>query len=76
MGMAGSGKTTLLQRLNIYTAEKGIKSYFINLDPAVKKVQNLNLGTKLQTNQPIYCVYVHARIIVVIFASFCIAAYT
>lgn len=38
MGMAGSGKTTLLQRLNIYTAEKGIKSYFINLDPAVKKV--------------------------------------
>lgn len=38
MGMAGSGKTTLLQRLNIYTAEKGIKSYFINLDPAVKRV--------------------------------------
>ncbi|CAM9721513.1 unnamed protein product [Ectocarpus fasciculatus] len=38
MGMAGSGKTTLLQRLNLYTAEKGIKSYFINLDPAVKQV--------------------------------------
>ena len=38
MGMAGSGKTTLLQRLNLYTAEKGIKSYFINLDPAVKHV--------------------------------------
>lgn len=38
MGMAGSGKTTLLQRLNLYTAEKGINSYFINLDPAVKQV--------------------------------------
>ena len=38
MGMAGSGKTTLLQRLNLYTAEMGIKSYFINLDPAVKQV--------------------------------------
>lgn len=39
MGMAGSGKTTLLQRLNLYTTEKGIKSYFINLDPAVKQVR-------------------------------------
>lgn len=38
MGMAGSGKTTLLQRLNIYTTEMGIKSYFVNLDPAVKQV--------------------------------------
>lgn len=38
MGMAGSGKTTLLHRLNLYTTEMGIKSYFINLDPAVKKV--------------------------------------
>lgn len=38
MGMAGSGKTTLLQRLNLYTTEMGIKSYFINLDPAVKQV--------------------------------------
>lgn len=38
MGMAGSGKTTLLQRLNLYTSEMGIKSYFINLDPAVKQV--------------------------------------
>lgn len=38
MGMAGSGKTTLLQRLNLYTTEKGIKSYFVNLDPAVKQV--------------------------------------
>lgn len=38
MGMAGSGKTTLLQRLNLYTTEMGIKSYFVNLDPAVKQV--------------------------------------
>eukprot|EP00752_Nemacystus_decipiens_P009767 g8723.t1 len=38
MGMAGSGKTTLLQRLNLYTTEMGIRSYFINLDPAVKQV--------------------------------------
>lgn len=38
MGMAGSGKTTLLQRLHLYTTEKGIRSYFINLDPAVKQV--------------------------------------
>lgn len=39
MGMAGSGKTTLLQRLHLHTLEKGIRSYFINLDPAVKQVQ-------------------------------------
>lgn len=38
----GSGKTTLLQRLHIYTAEKGIRSYFINLDPAVKQVKALS----------------------------------
>lgn len=38
MGMAGSGKTTLLQRLHLHTTEKGIRSYFINLDPAVRQV--------------------------------------
>ena len=36
MGMAGAGKTALMHRLNLYTVEKGIKGYFINLDPAVK----------------------------------------
>jgi GTPase SAR1 family protein len=35
IGMAGTGKTTLTQRINHYVVENGIKSYFVNLDPAV-----------------------------------------
>jgi GPN-loop GTPase len=35
VGMAGTGKTTLVHRLQHYSAEQGIKSYFINLDPAL-----------------------------------------
>lgn len=35
VGMAGTGKTTLVHRLQHYTHEQGIRSYFINLDPAV-----------------------------------------
>jgi nucleoside-triphosphatase THEP1 len=38
IGMAGSGKTTLMQRINIYMEEQRIRSYYINLDPAVKSV--------------------------------------
>eukprot|EP00624_Nannochloropsis_granulata_P000523 evm.model.NODE_11975_length_8694_cov_15.978146.1 len=38
MGMAGSGKTTLVQRLNLELNAKGTKSYYVNLDPAVKSV--------------------------------------
>lgn len=35
MGMAGSGKTTFVKRLCSYLSEKQLKSYNINLDPAV-----------------------------------------
>lgn len=38
VGMAGTGKTTLVHRLQLYTTEQKIKSYFINLDPAVQDV--------------------------------------
>ncbi|KAM3572625.1 hypothetical protein VYU27_005366 [Nannochloropsis oceanica] len=38
MGMAGSGKTTLVQRLNLHLNANGTKSYYVNLDPAVKSV--------------------------------------
>ena len=37
MGMAGSGKTTFVRKLCSYLAEKELKSYNINLDPAVIK---------------------------------------
>ncbi|CAN0469332.1 unnamed protein product, partial [Laminaria digitata] len=37
MGMAGSGKTTLLQNLSLSTRGQGIRGYFINPAPAVKK---------------------------------------
>lgn len=36
--MAGSGKTTLVQRLNLELNSQGTKSYYVNLDPAVKSV--------------------------------------
>jgi GPN-loop GTPase len=35
VGMAGTGKTTLVHRLQHYSAEQGLRSYFINLDPAL-----------------------------------------
>lgn len=35
MGMAGSGKTTFVKKLWSYLVEKELKSYNINLDPAV-----------------------------------------
>ncbi|CCW66772.1 unnamed protein product [Phytomonas sp. Hart1] len=38
IGMAGTGKTTLVHTLQNYALEKGIRSYFINLDPAVASV--------------------------------------
>lgn len=34
VGMAGTGKTTLVHRLQHYSAEHDINSYFVNLDPA------------------------------------------
>jgi hypothetical protein len=38
IGMAGSGKSTLMHRINLHVVEKGLRGYFINLDPAVKNV--------------------------------------
>lgn len=38
VGMAGTGKTTLVHRIQHYAAEKKIRSYYINLDPAVTHV--------------------------------------
>ncbi|CCW61824.1 unnamed protein product [Phytomonas sp. EM1] len=38
VGMAGTGKTTLVHALQNYATGKGIRSYFINLDPAVASV--------------------------------------
>lgn len=38
VGMAGTGKTTLVHRMQHYAAEKQIRSYYINLDPAVTHV--------------------------------------
>lgn len=38
VGMAGTGKTTLVHRLQNYAEERAIRSYFINLDPAVTTV--------------------------------------
>eukprot|EP00796_Vickermania_ingenoplastis_P004243 gene4243-3067_t len=38
VGMAGTGKTTLVHRMQHYAAEKGLRSYYINLDPAVSHV--------------------------------------
>lgn len=36
--MAGTGKTTFLGQLKKYVTENAIKSYFVNLDPAVLKL--------------------------------------
>ena len=38
IGMAGSGKTTVMHRINLYMNERGLRGYFINLDPAVRTV--------------------------------------
>jgi hypothetical protein len=38
IGMAGSGKTTVMHRINLSMMEKGLKGYYINLDPAVLEV--------------------------------------
>ena len=38
IGMAGVGKTTLMHRINLFMNEKGIKGYYVNLDPAVRTV--------------------------------------
>ncbi|KAK7198874.1 XPA-interacting protein [Novymonas esmeraldas] len=35
VGMAGTGKTTLVHRMQHYAHANGLRSYFINLDPAV-----------------------------------------
>jgi GTPase SAR1 family protein len=35
VGMAGTGKTTLVHRLQHYSQQQKIRSYFLNLDPAV-----------------------------------------
>merc|ERR1711988_1179067 len=34
--MAGSGKTTFMQRVNLHGRQRQIKSYLVNLDPAVQ----------------------------------------
>lgn len=38
VGMAGTGKTTLVHRMQHYAAANGIRSYFVNLDPAVTQI--------------------------------------
>lgn len=38
VGMAGTGKTSLVHRLQQYTRSRSIRSYFINLDPAVLQI--------------------------------------
>lgn len=38
IGMAGSGKTTVMHRINLHMNERGLKGYFVNLDPAVRTV--------------------------------------
>ena len=38
VGMAGTGKTTLVQRLNHHSLEHDLRSYYVNLDPAVADV--------------------------------------
>ena len=38
VGMAGTGKTTLAHRLQHFAAASSIRSYFVNLDPAVRDV--------------------------------------
>jgi GTPase SAR1 family protein len=38
IGMAGSGKTTLMHRINLHMQERGVRGYYLNLDPAVRDV--------------------------------------
>jgi len=38
IGMAGAGKTTLMHRINLHVQERGLRGYFINLDPACRSV--------------------------------------
>jgi GTPase SAR1 family protein len=38
IGMAGAGKTTLMHRINLFMLERGMKGYYVNLDPAVRNV--------------------------------------
>ena len=38
IGMAGVGKTTLMHRINLFMNERGLKGYYVNLDPAVRTV--------------------------------------
>lgn len=38
VGMAGSGKSTLMHRINVSMVERGLRGYYVNLDPAVHSV--------------------------------------
>ncbi|CBZ24816.1 putative XPA-interacting protein [Leishmania mexicana MHOM/GT/2001/U1103] len=47
VGMAGTGKTTLVHRMQHYAHANGIRSYFINLDPAVTHTPyNVNIDIR------------------------------
>jgi GPN-loop GTPase len=47
VGMAGTGKTTLVHRMQHYAHTNGIRSYFINLDPAVSQTPyNVNIDIR------------------------------
>lgn len=47
VGMAGTGKTTLVHRMQHYAQAQGIRSYFINLDPAVTQTPyNVNIDIR------------------------------
>ncbi|AYU77196.1 XPA-interacting protein [Leishmania donovani] len=47
VGMAGTGKTTLVHRMQHYAHTSGIRSYFINLDPAVTHTPyNVNIDIR------------------------------
>ncbi|GET86981.1 xpa-interacting protein, putative [Leishmania tarentolae] len=47
VGMAGTGKTTLVHRLQHYAHTSGLRSYFINLDPAVTHTPyNVNIDIR------------------------------
>lgn len=51
VGMAGTGKTTLVHRMQHYAATQGIRSYYINLDPAVAAVPyNVNIDIRDTVN--------------------------
>ncbi|KPA76397.1 putative XPA-interacting protein [Leptomonas pyrrhocoris] len=47
VGMAGTGKTTLVHRMQHYAHSRNIRSYFINLDPAVTQTPyNVNIDIR------------------------------